>query len=325
MAKESRQKLDNLLDVKTPENISFKYRLGGPFRRLLALALDILVSQLAYWIVAFIVLLLIALILQAGGGVGGAVNNMMSGIALAIGFFVYWFYGAIMETYWNGQSVGKMLMGLRVLRANGEAIDGTQALLRNFFRLMDFCPLVPLAVFVNVPLEEASFLFQIPAPTIICGLLVMTFSSKFQRVGDMVAGTIVVHEKATREHGLVKFADNRVPQLAELLPQDFFVNSDLAKALANYIDRRKYLPFQRTNEIAGHLAAPLLVKFGMRADTNHDLLLCALYYKTYISGSQEGEDDYRFTADALHSSNQFEFGQSHSSSLPSPSQIRIRK
>ena len=322
MARDSQHKLDNLLDVKTPENISFQYRLGGPFRRFWALVLDFLFSQIAYWFVAIGVMLLVAFVSQVGGtGFSSAVSNMMTGIALALGFFVYWFYGAIMETYWNGQSIGKMMLGLRVLRANGEAIDGTQALLRNFFRLMDFCPFVPLAVFWGAPIEEA----PIPLPTFMCGLILMTFSPKFQRVGDLVAGTIVVHEIAAREHGLVKFDDARVAQLSEFIPQDYFVHADLAKALANYIDRRKYLPYQRTNEIAGHLAAPLLANLGMRADTNHDLFLCALYYKTYNNSAEEEEHQADLGVDSLlTTSTELGYGQPSGSSSSHPYQIRNR-
>ena len=301
MAKDTRHRLDNLLDVKTPENISFQYRLGGPFRRLWALAIDIVLSQLAYWLIAILLIMLLSSLSLVGGlGFSSMVSNLLSGIALALGFFVYWFYGAYMETYWNGQSIGKMFLHLRVLRTNGEAIDGSQALLRNFFRLMDFCPFVPLAIFWGVPLEEA----PMPLPTFMCGLLVMTFSSKFQRVGDMVAGTIVVHEQASYNHGIVNFADPRVAKLGELLPKEFFVPATLAKALASYVDRRRYLPPQRNNEIASHIAVPLLEKFGMRKDTNHDLLLCALFYKTYISDKQEDPE----TPGTTPVSSMFDFG-----------------
>lgn len=291
MAREKRHTLDNLLNVKTPENISFQYRIAGPFRRLIAFFLDLIISQVCYWFLVILIMIGVGLLSSmAGPQVAELVTGTLSGIFLSIGFFVWWFYGAIMETYWNGQTYGKKFMNLRALRVNGEAIDGTQALLRNFFRLMDCCPFVGMAVMLGPDIAD-EFLGQAAnagaIPSFMVGLIVMSVSSRYQRVGDLVAGTIVVHEQKRWEHGLAKFEDPRVAQLAELLPHDFFVAGSMAKALASYVDRRRVLPYQRVNEIAGHLAKPLLQKFGLPMDTNHDLLLCALYFKTYMSQTEE--------------------------------------
>ena len=47
-----------------------------------------------------------------------------------------------METYYNGRTFGKMTAGLRVISTDGQAIDGVQATLRNFFRWIDLMPVV---------------------------------------------------------------------------------------------------------------------------------------------------------------------------------------
>lgn len=286
MAIENPTELDNLLSVKTPENISFQYRIAGPFRRLFAFSIDLLV-QVGFWVVVILMMALIGLVSAAFGGFAAdLIAGTFSGIFLAIAFFVYWFYGALMETFWNGQTLGKMAMGLRTLNSNGEAIDGTQAFLRNFFRLIDVSPMVSPYLLFGTGFEQANF---IQFPTFMCGLIAMTVSRKYQRVGDLVAGTIVIHEQFSVEHGLAQFDDSRVSQLAEIIPHEFYVSSEMAKSLASYVDRRRFLPYQRVNEIAGHLARPVLSTLGMPADTNHDLLLCALYYKTYVSAMLDDE------------------------------------
>lgn len=282
MAKEKRPVLDNLLNVQTPENISFQYRVAGPFRRLFSFILDLLFLGLIIFVANLLISLLLLLLGVTGALTGSlvAVNlaNSVAGLTMAIGFFVFWFYTAFMETFWNGQTIGKMALRLRTLSTNGESIDGVQALLRNFFRMIDISPMVSPAVLFGAGFEAPAIV-----PIFMIGLLAMVVSRKYQRIGDLVAGTIVVHEQRGWAHGLVEFEDERVPQLAELIPHDFYVSSDMAKALASFVDRRKVLPFQRVNEIAGHLARPILGKLGMPEDTNYDLLLCSLYYKTYVS------------------------------------------
>ena len=218
---------------------------------------------------------------------------------VAIGYFlVYWFYGAYTETYFNGQTLGKRMTGMRVISTDGHAIDGVQATLRNFFRLLDIMPLVPLATLLNMepmsPGEMPDGIMELLAmvvmfPTCLFGLIAMMLSPKFQRLGDMVAGTVVISESRKHKPELAKFLDDRVPLLAELIPTSYVVPSSMASVIAEYVERRKYLPYQRVSEIASYLAGPLIEKFGLAKDTDHDLFLCALYYKTFVS--DQASDD----------------------------------
>ena len=196
-------------------------------------------------------------------------------------FLMYWFYGAYMETYYNGRTFGKMVVGLRVISTDGHAIDGTQAMLRNLFRLIDLMPLVPFAGLV----ESNEIPQQIALPTAVFGLVVMSLSPKFQRLGDLVAGTMVVNEEKERDPHVQAFADSRVPQLAELIPNSFYVSNSLSKAVAVYVERREQLGVARAGEIAAKLAGSLVGRFGLPADTDADLLICSLYYKVFVGES----------------------------------------
>ena len=276
--------LDTTMRVTTPENIAFNYQVVGPFRRVFAYGLDLLIAVGGYAVfIVLIYLLLTFVLIPVAGSIGGtglieAVVGVLQGF-ISIGFFiVYWFYGAYFETNWNGQTLGKRIMKMRVISTDGSAIDGVQAILRNFFRFLDSMPFAPWAAMFQ--LEQQ--VFQLP-PTCLIGLVLMMLTKNFQRVGDLVAGTVVISEEQKRPPNLATFTDERVPLLAELIPTSFVVPATMARAIADYVDQRKFLPFQRASEIASHLAVPLMDKFGIQQDTDHDLFLCALYYKQFVS------------------------------------------
>ena len=252
----------------------------------MAYLLDVMITLGLFSIASIAAMFLFGWIYSYAQSTGlGPLLDLIGGLAFAFfavgAFLSLWFYGAIMETRYNGQTFGKMLTNIRSISSDGSAIDGTQATLRNFFRLMDVSPMVPMSAFFG------SDFGMVPIPIFSIGLLCMILNNRYQRLGDLVAGTIVVSEQRKWTHGLVTFADERVPKLAELIPDGFVTPPSLAKALAEYVDRRQILPYERANEIATHLAKPLLAQFELQPDTNADLFLCAMYYKTFVEQSQD--------------------------------------
>jgi hypothetical protein len=79
-----------------------------------------------------------------------------------------------------------------------------------------------------------------------------------------------------------KFRDERVMQMAELIPSSFQVNRTLGLALSIYVQRRKVLSRARRQEISRHLGEPLCQRFNLPPETDHDLLLCGLYQKAFL-------------------------------------------
>lgn len=284
--------LDNQVRVSTPENISFQYEVTGPSRRLFAYVADVVLTLSVYFLLAFLLTIVFGfaasrLINTPLAPLIELVGGIASGLLYAFAFISMWFYGTYMETNYNGQTFGKMMLNVRAISVDGSAIDATQATLRNFFRLMDVSPFVSIALIFGPEFGEFP-IFNMPLiPIFAFGLLAMMISPRYQRIGDFVAGTIVVTEDSKWSHGLAKFQDPRVPDLAELIPEGFIVTPSLAKSLAEYVDRRRVLPQQRIFEIASHLGQPLLEKFGLPKDTNPDLLLCSLYFKTFINERDE--------------------------------------
>ena len=248
------QPLDSIIQVVTPENIAFEYRLAGPFRRLPALLIDF----------AIMAVLVIGLSFAYTFTFGWLSGELAMTFLLVSWFLIQWFYGGFFETFLNGQTPGKMACSLRTLTDNGQPINGLQAVLRNILLAAD--------LFFGV-----------------VGLLVMMMNRRYQRLGDLVCGTIVVVEDRQWLTGLAKLDDPRAIQLAAYLPPNFVVHKSLAKALATYVERRRFFSVPRRREVAKHLAEPLLERFGLPMDTSYDLLLCALYYRTFIADRSQDE------------------------------------
>lgn len=163
---------DEVFEVDTPEQLLLEYPLAGIGSRFLALLLDTLV-QLICVVVGFSLVAILA-------GLAGALDNAFSnasapwilGLLILFGFLIQFAYFAGFEAAWNGQTPGKRRFGLRVIKATGRPIDPADAVARNFLRIVDGLP-----GFYGVAILSAMI------------------SPRRQRLGDLVAGTVVVHEQ----------------------------------------------------------------------------------------------------------------------------------
>lgn len=257
------EKLDCLVRVITPENVEFEYALAGPFQRIPAYLFDLFVRIGAYVGVLIIVVMFSTFVPFAG---------TLSTVGMILLFFaMYWFYGVYFEAAFNGRTLGKMLFKLRVISTDGRPINGMQAALRNLLRLAD------------------------TFPTPITGLICMTITSRFQRIGDLAAGTMVIVDRTRRPPWDLQPDDPRAFGLAELIPPAFVANYAMTQTIGMYMENRRKLPMARRLEVARHLAGPLLQKFELLPDTSPDLLLCALFVRIYMSEQQRatGRDQMR--------------------------------
>jgi uncharacterized RDD family membrane protein YckC len=259
--------IDATVEVVTPENISFLYQTAGPFRRLPAFFLDLLVRTAIFAGLTFALSILLSF--------AGLPNLAIAG-AMIIWFLVDWFYGGAFEALMNGQTPGKWMLGIRVLSINGRPINGIQAILRNVLRSVDMFPVLSIETLgVDAPIYFI--------PTFMLSLVTMSVNRRFQRLGDIATGTMVVVEERRWLTGVAELDDDRAAQLASLLPTDFSISRSLAQSLSMYAERRRYFSAARRREVARHVAEPLLARFGFPADTGYDLLMCALYYRAFIA------------------------------------------
>ncbi len=273
------EQLDTTIRIVTPENIAFTYQVAGPFRRLPAFAIDMAI-RMGFW-------LLVGILLFFSGAMANSffrelIEALGTGVMLLLWFFLEWFYGGVFETYWNGQTPGKRLLGIRVLSTSGQPVNGLQAMMRNILRSADMMPIVPLSAFI----EEAA-VFGIP--TGMLGLICFASTHRFQRLGDLVGGTMVVVEDRSWMVGVQKLNEHGLVELAEQIPPSFQVSREVSRALATYVERRKAFSVPRREEIAKRLADPLIERFRLPPNTSADLLVCALYHRTFISDRATAE------------------------------------
>ncbi|HLZ43221.1 MAG TPA: RDD family protein [Candidatus Sulfotelmatobacter sp.] len=161
------------LNIDTPEQIALELPLAGVGSRFLAIAIDTLIQFALYLIVGLVFIFT----LPVGSSVLSFLPRLVGpAMAIFILFAIYWGYFAVFETLWKGQTPGKRYAGIRVIKESGRPINAFEAIGRNLMRAVDGMPGI----------------YGV-------GLVVMMLNRQNRRLGDFVAGTVVVHEKPTEE------------------------------------------------------------------------------------------------------------------------------
>lgn len=231
--------IDTSTRVETPEHIAFEFRLAGPWRRGLAYAVD-----LALRVAALGVLAVILIFASALAPIEDLASAPMALLTLAY-FVTEWFYFVLFEWLWGGLTPGKKGAGLRVVKDDGLPIGLRDALLRNLLRAADLFPL---------------FLFF---PSYLVGVVVSGADSRFRRLGDLVAGTMVVVEEPTSLH---KPALVEPPPLASelaLIPVHLRLKIEEKKTLDAFLRRWKTLHPARREELCHDYAMHLAKRLGV--------------------------------------------------------------
>jgi uncharacterized RDD family membrane protein YckC len=163
------------LDIDTPEQISLELPLAGIGSRFLALTLDSLIQ------VGVVIVLTIMgwIVSMSYTEISGAADTFFSEtvgtiVLIVVPFCLYWGYFAFFEILWQGRTPGKRVAGLRVIHQTGRPMTAIECIGRNLIRVIDMQP----------------------APIYAVGLICMMCNKQNRRVGDFVAGTIVVHDRA---------------------------------------------------------------------------------------------------------------------------------
>lgn len=195
--------------VETPEGVTLDLVPAGPVARGFAWAIDLGVRIVVY--------ILLAMVL-------GFLGHMGLGVVMVAGFLLEWLYPVIFEVFWKGQTLGKRAMGLRVLMGDGRPVTWSASMLRSIGMAADMLPFP----YLN-------------------GLLAMTLDPDFRRLGDLMAGTVVVHVDSAG----IRMRDGR----RDAAPQPPPLPLTLAeqRAIAAFADRLPSFTPERAAELAGHL------------------------------------------------------------------------
>jgi uncharacterized RDD family membrane protein YckC len=153
--------LDTYREVVTPEGVSLHLPAAGPVPRAVAWTIDLAIR---------------VGILLLTGMIFGLLGTAGQGLYLILTFLIFWAYPILFETLWNGQTPGKKAMSLRVVASNGAPVGWLPAITRNLLRTVDM-----------LPFGYAT------------GLIACLADPYARRLGDMVAGTLVVHSERERE------------------------------------------------------------------------------------------------------------------------------
>src|SRR6266446_7837326 len=162
---------EDILVIETPERVPLHFALASIGNRFLACAIDHALQILA------LILMIIAFTLVANYSTFGEhltnAPKWVKAALVVVLFLILSGYFAFFEWLWNGQTPGKRWLKLRVIREDGRPVTFWEAAVRNLLRSFDI----------------------MPWPFYSIGLISVFISSRDQRVGDMVAGTVVVRER----------------------------------------------------------------------------------------------------------------------------------
>jgi uncharacterized RDD family membrane protein YckC len=233
------------LTIDTPEQVHLEFVLAGIGSRFMAVFLDMLIQT-----VLFVVLMFIAFGLLALDDFSKSRSMWILAVWIFVWFCLYWGYYAAFEIFWQGQTPGKRWAGIRVIKESGRPINAFEAITRNLMRVVDLFP--------------GFYGF---------GVVTMMLNSKNRRLGDFVAGTIVVHETSEREstvffntHDSTQYS---FPQAAQLTLQEV----ELIEAfLARRLDIPSQVRLHSAMRITEMVSTRLRIDSGMRPPDNENFL-----------------------------------------------------
>ncbi len=229
-----RPPLDTTGEVETPEHVRFRFNVAGPMRRAAAYLLDLMLRGL-------IVILLLGLLAIAGID-GGAIVKGSTGVMLVVLFALEWGYYIFFDVVMNGASPGKRALRLRVVTERGYPLGLYDSVLRNLLRAADFLP----------------FGYAI-------GALVSATDGRFRRLGDLVAGTIVIVEERREVASGLRIDPLPTDKELARLPQRVPLSGDELEAVELFLRRTNRLSAARREELAEMVAPIFARRMGMKA------------------------------------------------------------
>ncbi|WP_196138985.1 RDD family protein [Aliikangiella sp. G2MR2-5] len=212
--------LDTTREVEVPEGITLELPIAGYVSRALAFIIDLFARGAIIYIFYWLIMIF---------------GDFGAGIIMLIIFFVEWFYPVLFEVLWHGQTPGKRAMELVVVNDDGTPIDWSSSIIRNLLRFADFLP--------------ALWGF---------GAISMLLNRDFKRLGDMTAGTLVIHKQQTIVPGKRDRVDGLAPKESLTL--------DEQSAIIAYADRLNRMSDARNRELAGILS-PWLDQSKLKANS----------------------------------------------------------
>ncbi|MDQ6786689.1 MAG: RDD family protein, partial [Acidobacteriota bacterium] len=250
---------EETLIIETPERVPLAFALASIGNRFLAVAIDHFIQYLLIFIAAWVFISL--------SGVGGALKDAGASsyfeempkwtiaVLIIVVFLIFAGYFIFFEWLWNGQTPGKRLLKLRVIREDGRPITLWEALARNLLRIFDAVPGFVLPVYS-------------------VGLISIFASRRDQRVGDMFAGTVVVRERTdeaptfreTFSNPISDAALRRVQKKIDFVADTAVLTENEIEVVESFLRRRWDLTERQRIWMAWRVALPLMYKLKPNYD-----------------------------------------------------------
>ncbi|MBV9174242.1 MAG: RDD family protein [Chloroflexi bacterium] len=237
--------------VLTPERVSLQYDIAGIGSRGAAALVDTVIQTLALMAAG---LLAAGILAVTNGAVTPAIVVGVVALALVtLGYFVFF------EIVWSGQTPGKRLLGVRVIRESGYPIRPADAVIRNLVRIVDGLP----AMYA-------------------LGVLTMLFNARSKRLGDFAAGTIVVREGVRAPRLIFARGGVRAPGLttpaarADSAPAAVLLQPADATLVRDFLLRRSSMNESARAQLAQRIAAAMAQRYGLPLTTDAESFLESL-------------------------------------------------
>lgn len=226
---------EDRLTITTPEGVELALTLAGVASRFIAAIIDALIEG--------VILLAVGVLLLASDGLGGG-RDVALAVFVVTFFSVFWGYDVAFEVLASGRTPGKRWNGLRVVQRGGQPIGFLASAIRNVLRLVDWLPSFYLVGIVSILVTGAN-----------------------QRLGDLVAGTVVIREPPGARRGGSAFLTT--PPAPPPPPRAWDVSAIGAEEVAavrQFLERRSAIDAAARYELAVTLAARLRPKVAGAAD-----------------------------------------------------------
>ena len=245
------------LKIETPEQVDLRLPIAGIGSRFLAILTDA-VLQIAAEIALILLFFVFVSAASRGrlGNISDTAGKWFVAAMVLFNFLLYWGYFALFEAFWNGQTPGKRLVKIRVIKDSGRQITLFESLARNLVRVVD----------------------MLPPNFYLVGLVSMLCNKQQKRLGDFVAGTIVIHER-TSEQPMLGHSSRSItasvyrqplPELSHRTgtfqpPADAVarLKAEDLNLIESFLARALDLDLSTRAEIAGKIAASMSVKMDL--------------------------------------------------------------
>lgn len=237
--------IEDRITVETPEQIALEFPLAGIGSRFLALALDTVIQGALYLagIFAMIGTARYARLLPAW--FAWLPESWAPALLIIFVFCIYWGYFAFFEIIWKGQTPGKRMAKIRVIKNSGRPVNVYEIIGRNLLRGVDWLPGMYIA-----------------------GVVSMMISRRNQRLGDHLVGSVVVHDRRSEdlrpEWTSPAQTGSSNPELSKITPEELVL-------IETYLQRRLSLEFAVRDATAHQIATRISAKTGLERGPNQSL------------------------------------------------------